>query len=596
MSYFDDASLVMIPSGYKDQKVYSVKPIDGSGDLTFSRASNATRVNSSGLVEKVRENLAWPSEDFTTNWVPKNGVVTANTTANPIDGAITADTFTVNTAVIQRTGVEKNFTSSVGEVTASTYFKYTNNQWVFLAIYDTNNATYRTAAFDIQNGVAGVTSSGATSTITSAGNGFYRCSVTYPIATSTNIYHSQGVLDSNTTGVVANVTGGESFITFGAQLEQGVLTDYIATTSSAVSVGPVSGLPRLDYLNSSCPRLLLEPQRTNLAFYSEQLDNAEWSKTGGLTVSANQTTSPSGYADGDKVIVGSNQFGELRSSSSSQAAGTYSASIFVKKGDLSWCVLQMTNGTDYVRTWFNIETGVIGSNDSSVWTLNGSKIENYTNGWYRISISVTTTATTSNRLVLLAATGDGIFGAALNTYFFAWGGQVEAGAYATSYIPTLGTSVTRVADAASKTGISSLIGQTEGTFYWEGVRPEGSLDFAAFGVSDGTTNNEVYFRFTAADSVELYVRSGGVQTVGFTYTGADLNQNTKIAFAYKANDVSVYVNGIQALADSSVTVPVSLTKLNFSRGNDTLPMIASVNQALLFKTRLSNTALAELTA
>ena len=68
MSYFDDASLVMIPSGYKDQKVYSVKPIDGSGDLTFSRASNATRVNSSGLVEKVRTNLLLQSNSFDTTW------------------------------------------------------------------------------------------------------------------------------------------------------------------------------------------------------------------------------------------------------------------------------------------------------------------------------------------------------------------------------------------------------------------------------------------------------------------------------------------------------------------------------------------------
>jgi len=215
MSFYTDASLVMIPSGYKTSKVYSAKPVDGSGDLTFTRSNDtATRVNSSGLIERVRTNVAWPSEDYTTNWVPKNGVVTANTTANPIDGAITADTFTVNTAINQRTGVEKNFTTQVGDVTASTYFKYSNNQWVFLAIYDTNNAVYRTAAFDIQNGVAGVTSSGATSTITSVGGGWHRCSLTYPIATSTNIYHAQGILNSNTTGVIANVPGGESFISY----------------------------------------------------------------------------------------------------------------------------------------------------------------------------------------------------------------------------------------------------------------------------------------------------------------------------------------------------------------------------------------------
>jgi len=60
MSFFDDASLVFLPSGGagKDTKAYSVKPTDGSGEFTFSRGSNikATRVDSNGLIEKGREN------------------------------------------------------------------------------------------------------------------------------------------------------------------------------------------------------------------------------------------------------------------------------------------------------------------------------------------------------------------------------------------------------------------------------------------------------------------------------------------------------------------------------------------------------------
>jgi hypothetical protein len=58
-SFYEDASLVMIPSGYKTSKVYSAKPTDGTGDLTFTRSNDtATRVNSAGLIEKVRTNLA----------------------------------------------------------------------------------------------------------------------------------------------------------------------------------------------------------------------------------------------------------------------------------------------------------------------------------------------------------------------------------------------------------------------------------------------------------------------------------------------------------------------------------------------------------
>ncbi len=92
MSYFDDASLVMIPSGYKDQKVYSVKPLDGSGDLTFSRASSATRVASNGYIEKVRTNIVLQSQNFTTTWNQNaSPTITANTTVAP-DGTTTADT------------------------------------------------------------------------------------------------------------------------------------------------------------------------------------------------------------------------------------------------------------------------------------------------------------------------------------------------------------------------------------------------------------------------------------------------------------------------------------------------------------------------
>jgi hypothetical protein len=75
MSLFDDASLAMIPSAYKDGKLYSIKPTDGSGDFTFTRGSNlaATRVDENGLIEKGRENLLLQSSNFSeADWVKSN--------------------------------------------------------------------------------------------------------------------------------------------------------------------------------------------------------------------------------------------------------------------------------------------------------------------------------------------------------------------------------------------------------------------------------------------------------------------------------------------------------------------------------------------
>jgi len=78
----NSASLVMIPSGYKEDVVYSQIPTDGSGDLSFTRASNGTRVNSAGLVEVVPWNLALQSETFdNASWVKSNSTITAN---NPL--------------------------------------------------------------------------------------------------------------------------------------------------------------------------------------------------------------------------------------------------------------------------------------------------------------------------------------------------------------------------------------------------------------------------------------------------------------------------------------------------------------------------------
>ena len=62
-----------------------------------------------------------------------------------------------------------------------------------------------------------------------------------------------------------------------------------------------SDVPRLDWLNSNCPSLLIEPQRTNLQVYSEQFDNAAWSKTNS-TIEANSIISPNGELTADKLV------------------------------------------------------------------------------------------------------------------------------------------------------------------------------------------------------------------------------------------------------------------------------------------------------
>jgi hypothetical protein len=179
-----------------------------------------------------------------------------------------------------------------------------------------------------------------------------------------------------------------------------------------------------------------------------------------------------------------------------------------------------------------------------------------------------------------------------------WGVQVELGAYATSYIPTLGASVTRVADAASKTGISSLIGQTEGTLYAEIVRTQSTAaDTFWITLSDGSINNWLFIG-TEATGGRMYVRASN--TVIFDQYPAISVGTHKIALAYKSGSIAVYIDGAQIFTSAATYTIGSLTGFALGQSQSTLTAsvdtAGAVKQALLFKTRLTNTQLAELTA
>jgi hypothetical protein len=216
-------------------------------------------------------------------------------------------------------------------------------------------------------------------------------------------------------------------------------------------------------------------------------------------------------------------------------------------------------------------------------------ITNYGNGWYRCTVTRTMGANANNYFGFNASITDGGSNY-LGTGVVAcslFGGSLELGAYATSYIPTLGASVTRVADAASKTGISSLIGQTEGTLF---------LDF----IAQNTTTAQSHIWLGAAGneigvygpSSFVFYSSGGVSINGGSFV---TGQRYKIAFAYKANDYVAYVNGVQKGTDTSATVPTMSALYINSYSDFTETQKREVNQALLFKTRLTNAQLAELT-
>jgi hypothetical protein len=555
MSFFEDASLVLIPSAYKDQKVYSVKPTDGTGDLTFSRASGATRVASNGLIEKVRTNLLLQSNTFNAAaWVSAGpGATVTSGQSDPDSG---------NSAwLLSKSGttgrIEQNITTAANEQTFSISAKKGTANFITINVYDgtTNNVVY----FNLNTGVVGSQSNGVGS-IVSLGSGWFRCSVT-----STNLSAS-GVIELYISDTDASVTGatGNIFI-YESQFENGVATDYIATTTAAVSVGPVSGLPRLDYLGSTCPRLLLEPQRTNVIQFSDGLVVAQ-AFNGTLT--KNNITSPDGYVNASLFTPTPNANAGITTTTITTSAISYTFSIYLKGsvagqkvrffGDLQ-NVTEFTLTTSFAR-YTTTFTGAVGAQSFYIGA-----------GAYISPVQ--------------------------NNPFYLYGCQLEEGAYATSYIPTLGASVTRVADAASKTGISSLIGQTEGTLFLDFNLQTTNQDFVIGQIYNSSTPaNSIYFYITSANVIEAFVDNGGNQA-RIIPPSASAQGNYKLAIGYKANDFVYYINGVQIGTDTSGTVPTcnSVNLIDYV-GTPVYMEKSAINQYLLFTTRLSNAQLAELTA
>jgi hypothetical protein len=162
-----------------------------------------------------------------------------------------------------------------------------------------------------------------------------------------------------------------------------------------------------------------------------------------------------------------------------------------------------------------------------------------------------------------------------------------------------------VADACFKTGISSLIGQTEGTLFadvnWN-VKPEaGSPIISILALNNNVANLDnciilgIERQSGGSNRVYCFVQNSG-STVAGLFGSNITNGRYKIAFAYKNNDFVLYVNGVQIATDTSGTPPTTSEVLLGQRfQGDSFSMNDSINETVLFKTRLTNAELASLT-
>jgi len=340
-------------------------------------------------------------------------------------------------------------------------------------------------------------------------------------------------------------------------------------------------VPRIDYTGGGCGSLLLEKQSTNIVTYSQDFTNAAWVKSN-LTVTANYSTSIFGI--NNSFLLTSTGVGGVRMRNSVNSSNNTST-FFVKKGNHNFVQILDFGGAQLYAN-FDLNSGTIGSKGS----LTTSYIQELNNGWFKISAYFNSSSTGAFiSLVESNSAGYGGGNIALGQTIELSASQNEQSTYPTSYIPTLASSVTRLADTASKTGISSLIGQTQGTIFLDFVAQASSTSGSHIWIT-GTSGNEIGIY---GNTQFIFYSSGGVSINGGGYT---TGQRYKLAFAYKNNDYVAYVNGVQKGTDTSATVPATSALYVNSYSDFTEIQNKQVNQAIVFPTRLTNTQLQSLTS
>ena len=311
--------------------------------------------------------------------------------------------------------------------------------------------------------------------------------------------------------------------------------------------------PRLDWLNSDCPSLLLEPQRTNLITYSE--DFTQWLDTG-ITVTPNAIISPSGDLTADKLQSTANNW--RRAIFINTISGTLNTvSAYVKRDDSTntvFATIEVQRGGGGVASSFNLSTGLISG------TLDDPFIIDVGNGWYRIGGTYTSNQV-SNIIYIYPSSGYGISG----TMFF-WGAQAEQGSYPTSYIKTEDGIATRNQDFCTDGGDADLFNITEGTFFVD-VTPFKASTFHRITLSNNTSNEEIIILFYSNNTqVGIISESGGSGQVSYT-TNITFDTKNKLAFTFKKNEFKFYVNGNLVHTDTSGNIATGLNSLHFAGNN-----------------------------
>jgi hypothetical protein len=530
----DSASLVITPNGYKTGKLYSVVPSDGSGDMDVTRATTATRVNEQGLIERVPYNLVTHSQDFN-SWAAQNSSISANVALSP-SGTMSADKLIPDITLNQhRILTTLNF---IGLGTFSVYAKA--DGYNFLSLGFSGGVSGGSIYFNLSTGTITGTEGGFTANIENAGNGWFRCSVTHSnlgagIAISYLIVARESATTAN---YVGNGTSG--ILLWGAQVVEGTEPkDYYPTTTGL-------NIPRIDYSNGSCPSILVEPQMTNLFTNNNSLlgyDSAVYAVKGSLVTDA----FGSGFNGVNYTFTGGSGF----------VSADYTVrTIDTRTNSIQRLAIYIKNpSSDFLAINFGLVAQVnykFSTLESSNSNGNIRKINTDTYVLYLYTDLAAMSQFSQVRIAFVTSLVSSTTIGGTATIGLAFHQQIASGTLPNSgysAIPTVASAVTRNADNISKTGVSGLIGQTEGTIFLDFYYRNLAIDFLIF--INNSLSNYLFRARVGSTGTNVFNSTyapfggGGAQTFSSSVTLTPFTRN-KIAVVYDSvtNTTRTFANGV----------------------------------------------------
>ena len=313
---------------------------------------------------------------------------------------------------------------------------------------------------------------------------------------------------------------------------------------------------RLTYnpLNPECPSLLLEPTVTNLVNYSK--DFSFWGDTG-VTVTSNDTISPDGTMNADKLKSTANNW--RRNKAITLISGqTYTCSVYAKLDittSTTKAKLEFYTGVSGVTATFDLENKTIANSG-----LTDPFIKELNNGWYRIGGTFVANGT-SGIFYVYPSEAYGVAG----TMFY-WGAQAEQSSYETSYIPTVITQATRTNDICKDAGNAALFNVSKLSLFIDVNNFKtntGSFSYIVLTDGQNSPINMIRLDYTQ-NSILIRSYDNGTIKLSYNITSVVPNQRNKLLLTFDNNEAKTYFNGVLKNTSTSITIPSGLDSLSFT--------------------------------